>query len=143
MRILMLAGLALVIPAAASAQMHRPINRPIHGTTNRTTNRTVNRNVNRTTNVSINRTYHPGNWTRARVRAAQYYWPRGYAYRRWVVGRVLPRAFLVSTYYYARWAALGLAAPPSGYRWVRYGPDLLLVNITTGNVVDIRYGVFV
>jgi Ni/Co efflux regulator RcnB len=30
----------------------------------------------------------------------------------------------------------------AGYQWVRYGPDLLLVDIATGQVVDVRYGVF-
>jgi Ni/Co efflux regulator RcnB len=38
--------------------------------------------------------------------------------------------------------ALGLIAPPANFQWVRYGPDLMLVNILTGNVVDIQYGVF-
>ncbi|MEJ0065348.1 MAG: RcnB family protein [Caulobacteraceae bacterium] len=32
--------------------------------------------------------------------------------------------------------------PPPGSRWVRYGPDLLLVNLTTGRVEDTAYGVF-
>jgi Ni/Co efflux regulator RcnB len=35
-----------------------------------------------------------------------------------------------------------LAAPEPGFQWVRYGPDLLLVNVTTGQVVDVAYGVF-
>jgi Ni/Co efflux regulator RcnB len=30
----------------------------------------------------------------------------------------------------------------AGYQWIRYGPDLFLVDIATGNVVDVRYGVF-
>jgi Ni/Co efflux regulator RcnB len=33
-------------------------------------------------------------------------------------------------------------APPANYQWVRYGPDLLLVNTLTGEVTDVRYGVF-
>jgi Ni/Co efflux regulator RcnB len=32
--------------------------------------------------------------------------------------------------------------PPKGYRWVRYGPDLLLVNVRTGRISDVIYGAF-
>lgn len=85
---------------------------------------------------------HPGNWTRPRIHARRFVYPRGYAYRRWAVGALLPRVFLAPAYYYAGYAALGLYAPRTNYQWVRYGPDLLLVNIATGNVIDIRYGVF-
>ena len=66
----------------------------------------------------------------------------GWAYRRWAVGGILPPLFLVRDYWYADWAALGLAAPEPGFQWVRYGPDLLLVNVSTGQVVDVAYGVF-
>ena len=81
-------------------------------------------------------------WTRPVVRAGIYRWPVGFTYHRWVVGRPLARAFFAPAYYYAGYAALGLAPPPANYQWIRYGPDLMLVNLSTGNVVDIRYGVF-
>lgn len=71
-----------------------------------------------------------------------YHYPHGYHYHRWVVGRPLPRVYLVPNYYYSGYGALGLAAPPHNFQWIRYGPDLMLVNLATGNVVDIRYGVF-
>jgi Ni/Co efflux regulator RcnB len=44
--------------------------------------------------------------------------------------------FLAPAYYYADWATLGLDPPMPGFQWVRYGPDLLLVNVTTGEVVE-------
>ena len=69
-------------------------------------------------------------------------WPPGYAYQRWVIGGVLPPVFLASTYYYANWAAVGLSPPPPGYQWIQYGPDLLLVELATGRVVDVAYDVF-
>jgi Ni/Co efflux regulator RcnB len=50
--------------------------------------------------------------------------------------------FLASSYYYDDYAALGLAPPPPGYRWVRYGPDILMVNVVTGRVADSVDGVF-
>jgi Nickel/cobalt transporter regulator len=77
-----------------------------------------------------------------RVRLAPFVYPPGWAYRRWVVGGILPPVFLAPAYYYADWATLGLDPPQPGFQWVRYGPDLLLVNVTTGAVVDVVYGVF-
>lgn len=69
-------------------------------------------------------------------------YPAGWGYRRWAVGAVLPALFLAPAYYYANWADVGLSPPPPGFQWVQYGPDLLLVNVTTGEVVDVAYGVF-
>jgi len=77
-----------------------------------------------------------------RVHLAPFVYPRGFAYRRWVVGGVLPAIFLTQAYFYADWGALGLPPPDPGFQWVRYGPDLLLVNVATGQVVDVIYGVF-
>lgn len=105
---------------------------------NRNTNVNVNRNVNVNSNVHWNGNY----WGGARVYANRYSWPHGYGYVRRSVGWVMPAAFMTSAYFYAGWANLGLAAPPPQYQWVRYGPDLLLVNTVTGQVTDVRYGVF-
>jgi hypothetical protein len=77
-----------------------------------------------------------------RVHLAPFVYPRGFAYRRWAVGAILPPLFLAPAYYYADWAALGLDPPQPGFQWVRYGPDLLLVNVTTGAIVDVVPGVF-
>jgi Ni/Co efflux regulator RcnB len=55
---------------------------------------------------------------------------------------VLPGLFLSQGYYIGNWPAYGLAPPPHGFEWVRYGPDALLVNVYTGQVVDTVYGVF-
>jgi Nickel/cobalt transporter regulator len=77
-----------------------------------------------------------------RIHIAPFIYPPGWAYRRWAVGGVLPPVFLVRDYWYADWAGLGLAPPQPGFQWVRYGPDLLLVDVTTGQVVDVTYGVF-
>jgi Ni/Co efflux regulator RcnB len=77
-----------------------------------------------------------------RVHGAAFVYPSGWAYRRWAAGAILPSLFLVPAYYYADWAALGLAAPEPGFQWVRYGPDLVLVNVSTGEIVDVVYGAF-
>jgi Ni/Co efflux regulator RcnB len=78
-----------------------------------------------------------------RVRFAHpWVYPPGWGYRRWAIGAVLPTLFLAPAYYYSGWASVGLTPPPPGYQWVEYGPDLLLVNVTTGQVIDAAYGVF-
>lgn len=77
-----------------------------------------------------------------RVHIVPFVYPPGWAYRQWAIGALLPPLFLDRIYWYADWAALGLPPPQPGYEWVRYGPDLLLVEIGTGRVVDVAYGVF-
>ena len=79
---------------------------------------------------------------RHRVHLAPFVYQSGWGYRRWAVGAVLPPLFLTADYYYADWATLGLDPPQPGFQWVRYGPDLLLVNVTTGEVVDTIYDAF-
>ena len=82
-----------------------------------------------------------GRW-RPSMRGPAFRYPPGFAYRRWVSGAVLPSVFLSSAYFYDNYAPLGLGPPPAGYRWVRYGPDLLLVNVVTGRIADVVDGAF-
>jgi hypothetical protein len=77
-----------------------------------------------------------------RVHGGAWAWPSGYGYRRFYVGGILPGIFLGSAFIYANYATLGLAPPPPGFVWVRYGPDLVLVNQVTGEIVNVAYGVF-
>jgi Ni/Co efflux regulator RcnB len=77
-----------------------------------------------------------------RIRASAFHYPRGYRYRRWSAGTVLPHLFLTTAYFFNDWGALGLGPPPPGYVWIRYGPDLLLVNRYSGRVADVIYGAF-
>jgi Ni/Co efflux regulator RcnB len=59
-----------------------------------------------------------------------------------VSGQFLPVMFLTSTYYFNNWATLGIQPPPPGYQWVRFGPDLLLVQLGTGYVAYAMRNVF-
>lgn len=77
-----------------------------------------------------------------RVHIAPFVYPPGWGYRRWGIGMVFPPLFLTPAYFYADWMALGLTPPPPGCQWVRYGPDLVLVNVATGQVLDVVYGAF-
>lgn len=123
-------------------------NRNYSGNRNHSGNRNTNVNYNRNANVNVNRNvnvnahWNGNRWGGSRVYAPHYAWPHGYGYVHRSIGWVMPGAFLTSAYFYAGWATLGLTAPPPEYQWVRYGPDLLLVNTVTGQVTDARYGVF-
>lgn len=69
-------------------------------------------------------------------------YPRGWNYRRWRAGLILPTLFWSSRYFFNDHGLLGLGAPPRGYMWVRYGPDLLLVRRSDRRIVDVIYGAF-
>jgi Ni/Co efflux regulator RcnB len=71
-----------------------------------------------------------------------WHYPHGYRYRRWTIGLLLPALFLNRNYYFYDYDTLGIGPPPYGYRWVRYGPDLLLVQRSTGRIADVIYGAF-
>jgi len=58
------------------------------------------------------------------------------------VGGVLPGLFLSSAFFWDDWRALGVDRPRLGRRWVRYGPDLLLVNVRSHRIEDVIYGAF-
>ena len=79
---------------------------------------------------------------RPSIRGPLFAYPPGYGHRRWRTGEFLPPVFLASPYYYDDYAALELARPPLGYRWIRYGPDLLLVDVNSGRIGDVVDGVF-
>lgn len=83
-------------------------------------------------------------WNGHRYRApSRYYWPRGYSYssRSWYVGFRLPSAFYGRSYY-VDYRPYGLAPPPWGCQWIRIDGDVLLVEIATGEIVDILYGFY-
>ena len=90
-------------------------------------------------------TFRPGSLRTSQFRPIQrpaFRYPRGYSYRRWSIGALLPSLFLSNNYYFSDYAALGVGPPPYGYHWVRYGPDLLLVQNGTRRIVDVIYGAF-
>jgi Ni/Co efflux regulator RcnB len=63
---------------------------------------------------------------------------RNWNYRRVSVGYRLQPAFYGSRYYINDYGAYNLQAPHGRWlRWVRYGDDLLLVNIRTGRVLNV------
>ena len=66
----------------------------------------------------------------------------GWYYRRWAFGMFLPAGWYVQDYWIEDYDDYDLPVPPYGYEWVRNGPDALLVDTYTGEVVEVVYGLF-
>lgn len=64
-------------------------------------------------------------------------------YRRWVYGDILPSIFWDRQYWLSDYWLFGLDVPPTGYEWVRYWNDAVLVNVHNGEIVQVVYGNFV
>lgn len=69
--------------------------------------------------------------------------PAHYSYRRYSIGERLQPEFYVRDYWLSDFAAYDLVSPPDGYVWVRFGPDALLIDEDTGEVLQVVYGVFI
>jgi Ni/Co efflux regulator RcnB len=76
-------------------------------------------------------------------RAGPYRAPPGFRYRRWGLGERLPGAFFARSFWIGDFGIYGLFAPPYGYVWVRYGPDAVLIDEYTGEVISVEYGMFI
>jgi hypothetical protein len=75
-------------------------------------------------------------------RGPPFSYPRGFRYRRWRTGNRLPHEFMSPRFRFNNWGRLGVGPPGAGRRWIRYGPDLLLVNIHTRRIEDVIFNVF-
>jgi Ni/Co efflux regulator RcnB len=113
---------------------------PNWGDNNRGDNRNWNGNNNRH-NVDMRR-WHRNFDAPRRFRAGTYNAPRDYHYRRWGYGQRLPRDYYARNYWLMDFVMFGLLAPPDGYVWVRYGPDALLIDVETGEIIQVQYNVF-
>jgi hypothetical protein len=72
-----------------------------------------------------------------------YYAPyRDYSYRRFGIGSLLDSLFFGSRYWIADPWQYRLPEVYGPYRWVRYYDDVLLVDIYSGEVVDVIYDFF-
>jgi Ni/Co efflux regulator RcnB len=83
-------------------------------------------------NFRAARTFHVGPYNR----------PRGWVEHSWAYGQTLPRAYFAPQYILADYWLFALEVPPGGYEWVRDGNDALLVNIDSGEILQVEYGVF-
>lgn len=75
-------------------------------------------------------------------RRPAYVGPRGYQYRPVAVGYRFQPAYYGSRYIIADPYRYRLPEARGAQRWVRYGNDVVLVNIRTGRVLDVHRGFF-
>jgi len=71
-----------------------------------------------------------------------YYAPRGTRYRPVSVGYTFQPAFFSNRYWVNDYGTYRLPAPGYNHRWVRYGNDVVLVDIRTGRVLRVITGFF-
>lgn len=141
-------------PRPASA-FHRSVTRrptTVHRTTmihratvnhHITTHVTAGRSVREPTHAHIDiNSYHKNITAERRFHYGEYRAPRGYEYRRWSYGENLPQEYYAQGFWITNYLNFGLPWTPDGCEWVRYGPDALLVDVDTGQIVQVEYGVF-
>jgi Ni/Co efflux regulator RcnB len=87
------------------------------------------------------RSFRPSYRAPQRFRVAPYRAPPGFYSRSWSFGDRLPYGWFGSGYY-LNWGSYGLPFPPIGAEWVRVGSDALLVDIWSGEVLSVYYGLF-
>jgi Ni/Co efflux regulator RcnB len=92
---------------------------------------------------TVDRAAYQHNFQAARsYKVGPYQRPSGWVNRHWGYGDRLPRAYWGAQYLLADYWLFGLEVPPVDYEWVRVGADALLINVSTGEVLQAEYGVF-
>lgn len=93
--------------------------------------------------ASVDRHVYQHNYQAARsFRIGVYHRPGGWAPHHWLYGEVLPHAYWAAPYILADYWLFAFEVPPAGYEWVRDDTDALLVNVATGEILQVEYGVF-
>lgn len=100
------------------------------------------RNLDRYRREAVPNTYRHNYRAQKRYRAAPYVRPQGWYFNRWIYGDILPALFWSRSYWLTDFWLFGLPVPPRGYVWVRYGDDALLVQISSGVILQVIYQVF-
>ena len=92
---------------------------------------------------TVDRSAYQHNFQAARsYRIGPYRRPPGWTARRWGYGDTLPRAYWASQYVIADYWLFALEVPPAGYEWVRDGNDALLIDTSSGEILQVEYGTF-
>jgi Ni/Co efflux regulator RcnB len=92
---------------------------------------------------AVDRPAYQHNFQAARVyHIGPYHRPPGWVAHRWAYGQILPRAYWGPQFFIGDYWLFGLEVPPVGFEWVRDDDDALMVNIQTGEILQVEYGVF-
>ncbi len=81
-------------------------------------------------------------WSGPRHRAPAYFYPRGYRYQPYGVGIRLPRSYFGGGYWINDPGYYRLPPAYRGTRWVRVGPDALLISLANGIVISAVRGLY-
>jgi Ni/Co efflux regulator RcnB len=93
--------------------------------------------------ATVDRDAYRHNFQAARsYRIGPYHRPSGWHEHRWVYGEVLPRAYWAPEYIIGDYWLFALEVPPAGYEWIRDGNDALLIDVSSGEILQVEYGVF-
>lgn len=93
--------------------------------------------------ATVDRQHYEHNYQAARVyHVGAYRRPHGWVAHRWAYGEILPRAYWAAPYIIADYWLFALDVPPVGFEWVRDDTDAILVNVATGQILQVQYGVF-
>jgi Ni/Co efflux regulator RcnB len=71
-----------------------------------------------------------------------YHRPAGWVAQHWGYGQILPRTYWAPEYILADYWLFSLEVPPAGYEWVRSDSDALLIDVNSGEILQVEYGVF-
>lgn len=100
------------------------------------------RNLDRPRREVAPNTYRCNYRVEKRYRTKPHVRPNGWYSHRWIYGDILPTIFWPRSYWITDFWLYGLPIPPRGYVRVRYGEDALLVQISTGVILQVIYGVY-
>jgi len=93
--------------------------------------------------ASVDRGGYQHNFQAARsYKIGPYRRPAGWSAHRWAYGQTLPRGYWAPQFILADYWLFALEVPPSGYEWVRDDSDALLIDTSTGEILQVEYGVF-
>lgn len=81
--------------------------------------------------------------SRHRYRApVRYVYPTNYRPYQWTVGYRMPYHYYSPRHYWVDYRMYRLPPPPYGYHWVRVDRDVVLVELASGLIRDVLYGLF-
>jgi Ni/Co efflux regulator RcnB len=99
--------------------------------------------------AAVQARYSPGGYPAAVTASQHYFWhgggwvdQPGYYPWYWGYGDYLPFYWFAPPFWIVDYWWYGLRVAPWGFVWVRVGPDALLVDAYTGEVVEVEYGLF-
>jgi Ni/Co efflux regulator RcnB len=138
----------LILPAAAALALSFGAASAQDVETHTTTVQSSPEDGSQTTTTTTERSDAYGNYRKTvtstqRFSAGAFEAPAGYTYERYSVGEHVPHVLVASPdLVLSDYATYRLDEPPRGLEWIRVGNDALLVDRSTGEVIQSDYDLF-